>query len=99
MRIGILYHNKKRLPLNQAIQAARLQFQAANHTYGYQPEEVGFNPAQLEQAKTDSRINLTIFTDPGIPLDHIRLCTRDISLSEELETDKAIFAQQVAGAK
>lgn len=78
MRIGILYHNKKHLPLRKAIQAARLEFSQAAHTRGHAPEEVHLNPAQ---APLDSCIDsLPILVDARVPVWHLRLCTKDQAL-------------------
>ena len=96
MRIGILFGNSKKLPVETAVKMATAQFSQAEHTQGYSPAEVRFNPAQMPQEAT--LYDLVVIVDERVPLNHIRVCTREIGLAEEFEIEKALFAGQVEAA-
>lgn len=71
--VGILFDNKKRLPLNVAVAMAKREFGQASHTRGETARVVVVHP---DQAPEEAVIGgLTVYTDRMMPLHRIRVCT------------------------
>lgn len=96
MRIGIMFHNKKRVDLAQAILLAIRKFEQTDHAQGYKPAEIRINPGDLPMHAMElAPEGLTIVPDLQVKHGHIRVCTRDMSAEEELEVERSLFGQTV----
>lgn len=104
MKIGTLFHNKKKYELATAIALALTEFRHAEHTLGYQAGEVRLNPADMpeekEQQALKAQYGLPLKADPQVRPNHIRVCTVETldPVQEEFQAGRAEFARQVAEA-
>jgi hypothetical protein len=83
MRYGILHHNKRNLPLAEAVAAAVRLFNQADHLRGLPPAELHFPPAEMP---TDLEIGgLSVLPDAYVRPGCIRVTTYDAAPDAEMQ--------------
>lgn len=90
MMLGILFENRKRLPVPVAVAMARREFSVASHTQGLTPTQIRFHPTETPPESTLD--GLAVFSDPTVPQNHIRVC---VPVQDEFCQDMQEFAHQV----
>ncbi len=70
--VAILFENKKRLPLPQAVAMAKRAFTGAEHTQGVVPRIVIFNPVQKPEVREID--GLLVQVDEAVLPNRIRIC-------------------------
>lgn len=75
MRLGVLYPNKTRYPIEAAIPRAIQMFEKAKHTQGHAPAEVHVHPSSLPDVRIIA--GLPVQSDERIQPWQVRVTTAD----------------------
>jgi len=96
MRRGVLVNHHNDLPT--ALKRARQEFARQSHCRGFTAEEVHLNPGDIDPAQT-TLDELPVVANEDVPQGHLRLCTHELTIAEEMAVEKTVFTGQVEAAR
>jgi hypothetical protein len=71
---GVMYKNKKHIPITKGIHKTLQLFQTLDHTRNHIPQECHLNPTEVNGLPSTIE-GMDIIANPNIPRGHIRICT------------------------